>query len=202
GHYERENLGAANTDVGALFDQAFRRANDLGVSLATRFAGERSEFDYARRVRHERVDWTCSEPWSSIWVTSAGEVRTCCTNETSFGNLFERTIDDIWNGGEFRAFRAQHARREIATGCGNCVANGRVRQSPFFRAIEPVTYRPLVFARAADDVVRIDIPRAGATVADPLIVAGRIDGLADEFELMIDHTPVSFSRDPGRFLHD
>src|SRR5436190_2718785 len=38
GHYERENLGAAKTDVAALFDDAFRRADDLGVSLATRFA--------------------------------------------------------------------------------------------------------------------------------------------------------------------
>jgi MoaA/NifB/PqqE/SkfB family radical SAM enzyme len=199
GHYERENLGAAKTNVGALFDQAFRRANDLGVSLATRFAGERSEFDYVRRVRHERVDWTCSEPWSSIWVTSAGEVRTCCTNETSFGNLFERTIGEIWDGGEFRAFRAQHARREIATGCANCVANGRVRQSPFFRAIEPVTYRPLVFAKAADATVTITTPGAGATVTDPLIVAGRIDGAPVDFELMIDDTPVANFNDDGYF---
>jgi MoaA/NifB/PqqE/SkfB family radical SAM enzyme len=198
-HYARENLGAANASVAALFDEAFRRANDLGVTVASRFAGERSEFDYVRRARNQRADWTCSEPWSSIWVTSAGEVRTCCTNETSFGNLFERTIDDIWNGGEFRAFRAQHARREVAAGCGNCMANGRVRQSPFFRPIESVTYRPLVFASAPANDVVIEVPGAGATVTDPLIIAGRCDGSPAELELMVDNTPVANFNDCGYF---
>jgi MoaA/NifB/PqqE/SkfB family radical SAM enzyme len=201
-HYRHENLGVAAADVSALFDEASQRAKDLGVSLATRFAAVRNEFDYVRHARHERPDWTCSEPWSSIWVTSAGEVRTCCTNETSFGNLFERSIDDIWNGAEFRAFRTQHARREIATGCGNCVSNGRVRQSPFFRAIEAVTYRPLVFATANDEAVRIDLPRAGTTVTDPLIITGCIDGRAEDFELMIDATPVANFNDAGCFAAD
>ena len=132
-HYARENLGATSADrVAEMFDEAFKRADALGVSLATRFAGERDQFDYVRRVRGETIDWTCSEPWSSIWVTSAGEVRTCCVNETSFGNLSKQSIGEIWNGELFRRFRAQHARREIATGCANCVANGRVRQSPYF----------------------------------------------------------------------
>jgi radical SAM protein with 4Fe4S-binding SPASM domain len=177
----------AKANVAALFDEAFRRANDLGVTLATRFAGERNEFDYVRSVKP--VDWTCSEPWSSIWVTSAGEVRTCCTNEVSFGNLHDQTIGDIWNGPAFRAFRAQHARREIASGCANCIANGRVRQSPFFRANEPVTYRPLRFTAASGEAVRIDSPRAGDTVGDPLMIAG--SATLDDLELMIDHTPVT-----------
>ncbi len=196
-HYGRENLGAATSNVAALFDDAFQRAKDRGVSLATRFAGERSEFDYLRRASSERVDWTCSEPWSSIWVTSAGEVRTCCTNEVSFGSLFEQTIGEIWNGAAFRVFRAQHARREVAAGCTNCVANGRVRQSPFFRTIEPVTYRPLALPPTAPgNVVTIDSPRADATVGDPLIITGH--AAIDDLELMIDHTPVTLLH-AGRF---
>jgi radical SAM protein with 4Fe4S-binding SPASM domain len=198
-HYGRENLGAARTNVAAILDHAARRADDLGVTLATRFAGERSEFDYVRRARNERVDWTCSEPWSSIWVTSAGEVRTCCSNETSFGSLFERTIEEIWNGREYRAFRQQHVRRETATGCSNCMANGRVRQSPFFRPIESVTYRPLVFAAAPASDVVIDLPRAGATVTDPLIVTGRCHGSPAELELMVDNTAVANFNDLGFF---
>jgi MoaA/NifB/PqqE/SkfB family radical SAM enzyme len=198
-HYGRENLGASTANVASLFDDAQRRARDLGVTLDTRFAGEREEFDYVRRARRERIDWTCSEPWSSIWVTSAGEVRTCCTNETSFGNLFEQTIDEIWSGAMFRAFRTQHTRREITTGCANCVQNGRVRQSPFFRTIEPVTYRPLAIRKAPADVVTIDTPHAGATVTDPLIVSGRLDGAPADFELMVDDTPVANFQDRGYF---
>jgi Iron-sulfur cluster-binding domain len=132
-------------------------------------------------------------------VTSAGEVRTCCVNEVSFGDLTRQTIGEIWNGELFRRFRAQHARREIAAGCGNCIANGRVRQSPFFRTIERVTYRPLVRASAQGADVVIDMPRSGATVGDPLIVQGEADD--GDFELMIDHTPVA-AFDGGAFALD
>jgi MoaA/NifB/PqqE/SkfB family radical SAM enzyme len=55
-HYGRENLGAATTDVAALFDEAFHRADGAGVEVVTRFAGERSEFDYVRRVAKQRAD--------------------------------------------------------------------------------------------------------------------------------------------------
>jgi radical SAM protein with 4Fe4S-binding SPASM domain len=185
--------------VAALFDEASQRAASHGVALASRFMGERNEFDYIRRVRDDRVDWTCSEPWSSIWVTSAGEVRTCCVNETSFGDLNERSIEEIWNGAEYRAFRLQHARREAAQGCGNCVANGRVRQSPFFKTIEAVTYRPVSLPQALDDSrIFIDAPATAATIADPLIVRGAT-GMPIDLELMIDHTCVYRVRATGRF---
>ena len=197
-HYSRENLGRASR-VAEIFDEATQRANDRGVALATRFAGERNEFDYVRRMAADRVDWTCSEPWSSVWVTSAGEVRTCCVNETSFGDLYTRSIDAIWNGEEYRAFRAQHARREEAKGCANCVANGRVRQSPFFKTIERVTYRPVQLPAAIEDPrLLIDAPVAGATISDPLIVHGAT-GMPMHLELMIDHTCVYRLRATGRF---
>ncbi|HEX3582770.1 MAG TPA: SPASM domain-containing protein [Thermoanaerobaculia bacterium] len=37
----------------------------------------------------------------------------------SFGSLHENTIEEIWNGKPFRAFRAQHARKEVADGCAS-----------------------------------------------------------------------------------
>ena len=197
-HYTRENLGNAS-HVAEIFDEASQRAGTRGVALATRFTGERDEFDYVRRVRGEAIDWTCSEPWSSIWVTSAGEVRTCCVNETSFGNLSEQSFAEIWNGEIFRRFRAQHARREIATGCANCVANGRVRQSPFFRTVEAVTYRPVVVpATLNDSRIFVETPRPGSTVSDPLIVRGAT-GMPMDLELMIDHTKVYECSATGRF---
>ncbi|HLJ74704.1 MAG TPA: radical SAM protein [Thermoanaerobaculia bacterium] len=197
-HYSREHLGRA-TNVAGIFDEASQRAADHGVTLASRFMGERNEFDYLRRVREDRIDWTCSEPWSSIWVTSAGEVRTCCINETSFGDLYQQSIDEIWNGSEYRAFRSQHARREAAKGCGNCVANGRVRQSPFFKTIEAVTYRPVILPATLDDSrTFIDAPAEGAAISDPLIVHGAT-GMPIDLELMIDHTCVYALHATGRF---
>lgn len=198
-HYERENLARAD-GVDLAIDEAAQRARDRGVMLQSRLFSARGDFDYVHHAATMEVDWTCSEPWASIWVTSAGEVRTCCTNEVAFGNLFEQSIEEIWNGEAFRRFRGQHVRRETADGCGTCVRNGRVRHSPYFRTLEPVTYRPLFRdlpgARAAEEGT-IDWPRAGTTVTDPLIVIGRLaePSCRGEVELMIDRTPVGRLRE-------
>lgn len=102
-HYARENLGVGVPDrVVAAFAEAVDRSKALNVRLASRFLGERQQFDYVRTARKMSQRWSCSEPWASIWVTSAGEVRTCCINDTSFGNLLEQTIEQIWNGEAFR----------------------------------------------------------------------------------------------------
>src|SRR5260370_34372267 len=109
-HYHRENLesgGAARASK--AFADAARRAKDLGVFFQSRLGANSREFDYVKRA--VQVDWTCSEPWASIWITSAGEVRTCCTNEVAFGNLFEKSIQKIWRGDDFRRFRNQHQDR-------------------------------------------------------------------------------------------
>lgn len=196
-HYDRENLGSCNAS--RFFDVAQRRAGELGLQLGTRFKNV-EEYDFVEAVKKERPSWMCSEPWSSIWVTSAGEVRTCCTNDVMFGNLFEESIDEIWNGERFRRFREQHARHEIAEGCNNCMLNGRVRNSPFFRATERVTYAPFPIARAeGDPIITFHSPRAGDTVTDGLIISGtaHIDPL--DIELVIDDVPVANLRDAGWF---
>jgi hypothetical protein len=127
-------------------------------------------------------------------VTSAGEVRTCCLNDTVFGNLFEKPFAEIWNGGPYREMRSQHARLAAATGCGNCVRNGRVRNSTYFRPTQAVTCRPyyLDTPRARwTDPVRIDFPSAGGEVTWPLEIKGRVRrGSPSDYELMIDYTPI------------
>jgi MoaA/NifB/PqqE/SkfB family radical SAM enzyme len=189
-HYQRENLGVAG-GVERLFGEAVRRAEVHGVRLASRFLEEGRSFDYVERAPTLGIHWRCSEPWSSIWVTSAGEVRTCCINDTSFGNLFEQTFDEIWNGDAYVAFRRQHAAREEAAGCGNCVRNGRVRTSPFFSPVRAVTYRPLPRLKADDSsAVSITWPALGDTVTDPLVVKGVIRDGGGDFEVMIDDTAV------------
>src|SRR5205823_12350181 len=134
------------------------------VFCQSRLADERAECDFVKRTKAGDVDWMCSEPWASIWVTSAGEVRTCCTNEVAFGNVFEQPIEEIWNGDAFRTFREQHVRRESPTGCSNCIANGRVRHSPYFKTLHAVTYRPMTFVDSHCEPVVIDRAPARATV--------------------------------------
>lgn len=192
-HYARENLGILGSEkVDRYFRDARKRADEVGINLASRFLVEAGSADYVERSRSANIWWTCNEPWTSIWVTSAGEVRTCCINETSFGNLFEQSFSEIWNGAAFRGFRNQHhLRRDTPTGCSNCIRNGRVRHSPYLAALEPVTYRPLKDPTQANSSAEtgsttLEWPLDGAVVTDPLLVRGRLPQGEDPPDLVID----------------
>ena len=67
-----------------------------GVYFSSLFTTARNQYDYIKRVASAEEHWLCGAPWSMIWVTSAGEIRTCCLNDTSFGNLFDQSFDEIW----------------------------------------------------------------------------------------------------------
>jgi MoaA/NifB/PqqE/SkfB family radical SAM enzyme len=198
-HYGRENLGILEADhVAGLFEEARGRAAAHGITVASRFADQSNDFDYIERAKHLANDWRCSEPWSSIWVTSAGEVRTCCVNETAFGNLFDETFEEIWNGDAYRRFREHHAAATATPqGCGNCIRNGRQRQSPFFNTVAPVTYQPLgrTIPVAANASCRFDTPSPGETLTDPLTIRGEFDGNPSEIELIIDETALGSLED-------
>lgn len=204
-HYARENLGLAGaTRAEAAFETARELATQRGIRFGSRFVGERKHFDYVEAVRAMTMNWACSEPWQAIWITTAGEVRTCCLNDMSFGNLFEQTFDDIWNGPLFRRLREQHAKRETADGCGNCIANGRMRNSPFFVPTRPVTYRPYFDAipvASPDDPIRFDSPDGGITVTSPITISGTLrEGVNPaSIEVMLDHTPAANLNDAALF---
>ena len=189
-HYARENLGLLGARrVDELFQGARDRAALSGVRLASRFLLDGGSADYVERARSFGNAWTCSEPWSSIWVTSAGEVRTCCINETSFGSLFEREFAEIWNGEAYSAFRRAHAgRRETPAGCANCIRNGRVRHSPFYAPLQAVTYRPIAApgeARRVSAGATIEWPLDDAVVTDPIVITGAVSG-GPRGEIVID----------------
>jgi len=181
-HYSRENLGiAGRARVEDILAVAQVRSRAAGVRLASRFLLGAGDPDYVRRAPELGIWWTCTEPWSSIWVTAAGEIRTCCINETSFGSLHEKAFGEIWNGEDFRVFRRQHAAgSETPKGCGNCIRNGRVRNSPFFEPLEAVTYRPLRVPLAEGAGERssrsgsLDDPLEGSTATDPLVITGTV----------------------------
>ena len=192
-HYARENLGILGTEtVDRHFGDAKERAAELGVNLVSRFLSGTGSADYVERSRGANIWWTCNEPWTSIWVTSAGEIRTCCINETSFGNVFEQPFAEIWNGAAFQSFRDQHRlRKETPVGCANCIRNGRVRHSPYLAALEPVTYWPLrgpseTTAVPEKGSATLEWPTEGAVVTDPLVVRGRFPRGEGPPDLIID----------------
>lgn len=75
------------------------------------------------RERHfEKV--FCTQPWSIVYVTWRGEVRTCCFNETVFGNLNENSIEEIWNGAVYKEFRNTILEERAPDGCHDCLQGG------------------------------------------------------------------------------
>jgi MoaA/NifB/PqqE/SkfB family radical SAM enzyme len=197
--YNEQNLGRiGNAGVRRIFAEAVRRGNELGVRLGSRFLTEGGDTDFVHRSAEKPPWWRCSEPWTSIWVTAAGEVRCCCLNDTVFGSLTRESLADIWNGPAFRAFRHSHARGELPPSCSNCRRNGRVRLSPYFAAVEPVSYRPLDFhpsTRAAGAEPVLDWPLPGGLVTDPVVLTGRLPGplrrQAHDLDVVIDRTVVA-----------
>ena len=52
----------------------------------------------------------CIHPFHTIQIQNTGEVYCCCcywTDFYSFGNIFEKSFEEIWNGEKAKAFRKQ-----------------------------------------------------------------------------------------------
>jgi MoaA/NifB/PqqE/SkfB family radical SAM enzyme len=49
----------------------------------------------------------CYAGWFYAHISFDGQIRTCGSCPTPVGNLSERSFEDIWNGPEYRAFRAK-----------------------------------------------------------------------------------------------
>jgi MoaA/NifB/PqqE/SkfB family radical SAM enzyme len=116
------------------------------------------------------LPWACSEPWATINVSAAGDVRPCCFNDQPMGNLSERSWGAIWNGPDYRQLRADHAAGRVPGSCAQCVRNGRVKRSAFLAPRPPrgaVPFRP---ARRA----RLLAPADGELIGGPLVVVGEL----------------------------
>ncbi|MCP4371861.1 MAG: radical SAM protein [Deltaproteobacteria bacterium] len=67
----------------------------------------------------------CILPWFSAYVTVEGFVRPCCSfsqTEANMGNIFENSIQEIWNGKKYQRFRKaiREGKRPYPI-CANCV---------------------------------------------------------------------------------
>ena len=178
-HYRRESLGlgqrASTLD---LLAEARDRATRAGIHFSSYFLTSEGSMDFPERVA-QSDGWRlglCSEPWATIAVTVAGEVRTCCLNDRVFGSLESETVDVVWRDGPLSEFRACHLRgASVPAGCADCLRNGRRRVSPLFVAVEPVSYRQLLSGdtdQELGDGWHITSPRAGSVVTDPIVVTG------------------------------
>ncbi len=154
----------------AVMDPCKKLAEAAGIHQGTRFLASESSTEPRERgmADQQPATWLCSEPWATVYVTVAGEVHTCDLNGESFGNLFEASFEDIWNGDTFVEFRDQHRAPTDQWGC---------RRSSSFETPAPVSNRLLYSLNEPPPLkhgLAIERPCEGETVTDPLVITGRL----------------------------
>jgi MoaA/NifB/PqqE/SkfB family radical SAM enzyme len=97
---------------GILFDAS--GATEPGTSL--------------KRADDERPWSLCTRPWTLMYFTAHGRALPCCIAPFSMrgydaftlGNATQQSLRDIWNGEEYRAFRAGLLSDAPPPACANC----------------------------------------------------------------------------------
>jgi MoaA/NifB/PqqE/SkfB family radical SAM enzyme len=66
-----------------------------------------------------RGEWPhcCDAPWNELYVCHNGDVKICCTSETSIGNINENGIFDLWNSPEAMGLRRRILKGNYAKDC-------------------------------------------------------------------------------------
>jgi radical SAM protein with 4Fe4S-binding SPASM domain len=62
----------------------------------------------------------CAVPWVHIIVGANGEVHPCCISPTALGNINDNTIEEIWFGPKYQAFRKMLKSSRPHRDCFNC----------------------------------------------------------------------------------
>jgi len=67
-----------------------------------------------------KYDSVCRDPWQTMRVNPSGEVRTCCYNAKSYGNVFKQSFEEIWNSPEYQELRATVNSENMLEVCKKC----------------------------------------------------------------------------------
>jgi radical SAM protein with 4Fe4S-binding SPASM domain len=106
--------------------------NELkNVSLASQWISELPDYrGYAPEKMVERgylYDESCFYLYRAMTVNPDGAVAPCCAlyhSKFDFGNLIESSLEDVWNGGHYRASRALFSGKsydgQLKTACHEC----------------------------------------------------------------------------------
>jgi radical SAM protein with 4Fe4S-binding SPASM domain len=124
----------------ALHEELSAEAARLGIALAMQ--------PPVKRWREDDIHAPCEVPWATATITGNGDVMACCIPGTVVGNLNEKSLDEIWNGPEFAAFRSRVNTPDAPGPCRNCgmarVHNNRKAYAPArcVRPAAPMTISP------------------------------------------------------------
>lgn len=109
---EAESLWFDQARYAEVRGKAVALASELGIALEMQ-----GPFD-AVPARAGRG--SCPEPWRSAVVLGNGDVMACCIPGTRMGNLYETSMEELWNGPAYQAFRLAVNSADPPAACRTC----------------------------------------------------------------------------------
>ncbi len=104
-----------------------------GVYTLSLFVREGAAAHQLTIARHQLVlgdslgqQMYCTQPWTTVFVTWDGKLRTCCFNEYQLGDLNESSALDAWRGPAYQVFREQVVSGHVIPDCLDCLAGKSV----------------------------------------------------------------------------
>ncbi|MBN2251890.1 MAG: SPASM domain-containing protein [Candidatus Altiarchaeota archaeon] len=105
--------------------------DSIFIMPAEKWGSLESEDIPYEKLPYKPKEWPCKRLWTNLWIAWNGDVYICCKDyngSTVMGNLREKTLDEVWNGGKFRRFRELHTNNQfdripICKGCGALIRN-------------------------------------------------------------------------------
>jgi MoaA/NifB/PqqE/SkfB family radical SAM enzyme len=117
----------------ALVKRCEERCKELGITFSA--AGSATPVESLLRDFGERPWSGCRRPYTLTYITSSGNVLSCCfapfghrsakeyKEERVLGNIFQQPIEEIWNGEQYEAFRHAFESDHPARHCSQCGLN-------------------------------------------------------------------------------
>lgn len=117
----------------ALVRHCEKRCKELGITFNA--AGSATPVESLLRDFGERPWSGCRRPYTLTYITSSGNVLSCCfapfghrsakeyKEERVLGNIFQQPLEEIWNGAQYEAFRRAFESDHPARHCSQCGLN-------------------------------------------------------------------------------
>jgi radical SAM protein with 4Fe4S-binding SPASM domain len=135
--FDRATVGFARPDQ-ALFERMtndeagyLKEAENLARSLGVAFnaSGAASEPGLSLQKADDDSPWSlCRRPWSLMYITANGRALPCCIapfamhgyENYTLGDATKQSLQEIWNGQAYRAFRGALLSDKPPATCANC----------------------------------------------------------------------------------
>lgn len=105
------------------------KEDDPIIELSNKIASQKGVsvfFDYYRDngISNSNISSSiCFQPWRTLYVASDGNVKPCCFywDNSFMGNLYEESIEEIWNNSKYQKLRNDIAQGIYPEGCKHCL---------------------------------------------------------------------------------